>query len=156
MANGKSSRSRTVFWGLVLALAPLLMAGCAQDVELRYEPPAPGNTVSGPTAESALSKTALAGQDLFDNNCLRCHGENASGTNQGPPLVHIYYEPGHHSDASIRNAVRNGVPAHHWRFGDMPPVPEVSADELEKIICYLREAQRAEGIFKGNAHSTVC
>ena len=145
-----------LFIGLTLLTVLTLVNGCGQDVQLNYSPPAPEVSVAPALVSPGLSETALAGRALFDNNCARCHGDEASGTDQGPPLVHIYYEPGHHSDASIRNAVRNGVPAHHWGFGDMPPVPGVSADELEKIICYLREAQRAEGIFKGNAHATVC
>ena len=44
------------------------------------------------------------------------------------------------------NAVRNGVVAHHWQFGDMPPVPGVSDADIEAIICYVRELQRAAGI----------
>ncbi len=97
----------------------------------------------------ALSAAGQAGERAFNANCVLCHGVNAAGTNQGPPLVHRIYEPGHHQDFAFRNAVRNGVPAHHWQFGDMPALPNVSADDLERIICYVRELQQANGIFEG-------
>jgi hypothetical protein len=43
-------------------------------------------------------------------------------------------------------AVKNGVRAHHWRFGDMPPVEGVSDEDATKIVAYVRELQRANGI----------
>ena len=86
------------------------------------------------------------GKEAFEANCATCHGVGALGTNSGPPLIHPYYHPGHHNDDAIRRAVRNGVPAHHWLFGDMPPIVGVSDEELEQIILYIRELQRAGGI----------
>lgn len=94
----------------------------------------------------ALTPTAKAGKSAFDANCAVCHGDNAAGTNQGPPLVHIIYEPSHHADPSFVLAVRNGVRAHHWPFGDMAPVPGVTDDEIVAIITYVRELQRHNGI----------
>ena len=80
-----------------------------------------------------------------------CHGANAEGTQAGPPLVHRLYIPGHHPDISFRNAVKNGVISHHWEFGHMPPQPGVSDEDIEKIICYVRELQIAGGIYEGEA-----
>ena len=104
----------------------------------------------------ALSDMARAGEELFNANCSLCHGMAAAGTSQGPSLIDRIYHPGHHPDLSFRNAVRQGVQQHHWFFGDMPPVAGVSSDDVEKIICYVREMQRANGIFEGNDYSTVC
>ena len=87
------------------------------------------------------------GRELFDSNCATCHSPGALGTESGPPLVHQHYVPGHHNDDAIRRAVRNGVPSHHWFFGDMPPIVGVSDEELEQIILYIREQQRAGGIY---------
>ena len=93
-----------------------------------------------------LSAEAIAGQALFEENCITCHGPHATGTDQGPPLVHRIYEPNHHADISFILAVRNGVRAHHWPFGNMVPVEGVSDEDTIKIIRYVRELQRANGI----------
>ena len=94
--------------------------------------------------------SAAAGEGLFNANCAACHGEKAVGTPVGPPLAHPVYEPGHHPDFAFRNAVSNGVRAHHWPYGDMPPVAGLAPEEVDSIICYVRELQRAEGIGVGD------
>ncbi len=94
-----------------------------------------------------LSKIAQAGKVAFDANCARCHGQNGSGTENGPPLVHNIYNPGHHGDLAFFAAARRGVRSHHWAFGNMPPQPQVSDAELTTIIRYIRELQEANGIF---------
>ena len=86
------------------------------------------------------------GEALFTANCASCHGESARGTEQGPPLLHIIYEPSHHADASFVLAAQRGVVAHHWQFGNMPPQPQVDSAALRKIIAYVRWAQREVGI----------
>ena len=88
------------------------------------------------------------GGQLFANNCSRCHGEKADGTDVGPPLVHRLYEPGHHPDFSFQNAVKNGVISHHWEFGDMAAVPGLTEDEVTEIIAYVRNLQREGGIIR--------
>jgi len=93
-----------------------------------------------------LSEIAQQGEGLFKANCAVCHGENAEGTQNGPPLVHKIYEPSHHSDLSFQRAARLGVRAHHWPFGNMPPVPSVTETDVEHIVTYVRELQRANGI----------
>ena len=92
-----------------------------------------------------LSDIAARGQQAFNTNCLACHGVNAAGGFAGPPLIHRIYEPSHHPDAAIQRAVRNGARAHHWNFGDMPRLNVNDAD-IDDIIVYLREMQRANGI----------
>ena len=88
------------------------------------------------------------GATLFAENCARCHGDAGDGTNMGPPLVHKLYEPGHHPDFSFQRAVKSGVIAHHWDFGDMPPVAGLSEDEVTQIIAYIRGLQREGGIIR--------
>ena len=115
-------------------------------------PPAATSALSGPV----LSNSALMGKEVFDANCALCHGADVMGTGTGPPLIDRIYEPGHHSDVSIRSAVRNGVPQHHWWFGNMPPVAGVSDAAVENLICYIRELQLANGIFGEGAYSFSC
>lgn len=94
-----------------------------------------------------LSGTAADGHGIFIENCSACHGENAGGNEgAGPPLIHIFYEPGHHGDDAIYRAVEFGVRKHHWTFGDMPPVEGVSREQVTKIIDFIRTVQRANGI----------
>ena len=96
---------------------------------------------------SATSPPEVAeGKALFGQNCSVCHGPAADGTTQGPPLIHIIYEPSHHADAAFVLAARNGVRAHHWRFGDMPPLPGVTDEMVGQILLYIRWMQREVGI----------
>ena len=55
-------------------------------------------------------------------------------------------QPNHHADLAFLLAARQGVRAHHWRFGDMPPVQGVGEQEIEEIVAYVRALQRANGI----------
>ncbi len=95
----------------------------------------------------ALSEQAAAGKRVFDANCASCHGINGGGGEKGPPLVHDIYNPGHHADEAFIRAARFGVSQHHWKFGKMPPQPKVGFEETRDIIRYIRELQRANGIF---------
>lgn len=95
-----------------------------------------------------LGATEQEGAALFAAKCASCHGPNAAGQDGvGPPLVHVIYEPGHHSDMSFFLAARMGVRAHHWSFGNMPAQPQVSDEDVAKIVAYIRALQRANGIF---------
>jgi mono/diheme cytochrome c family protein len=94
-----------------------------------------------------LSAAGQAGKSSYDRSCLGCHGENAAGGATGPPLVHRVYHPAHHADIAFELAVRRGVRAHHWRFGDMPPQPMLPSQELAQITRYIRELQQANGIY---------
>jgi hypothetical protein len=61
-------------------------------------------------------------------------------------LVDAVYRSSHHADSAFMLAVRRGVRAHHWLFGDMPPQTEVTDRELADIVRYVRELQKANGI----------
>lgn len=94
----------------------------------------------------SLSATASKGQELFNENCSGCHGENGSGSDVGPPLIHNIYKPSHHADASFFLAAQIGVRAHHWPYGNMPKQPHVTPVMMKSIIQFVRETQRANGI----------
>ncbi len=93
-----------------------------------------------------LSPQAAEGKAAFDAVCAACHGANAAGSDKGPPLVHDIYNPGHHSDAAFFLAAQRGVRQHHWRFGNMPPQPQISEAKIRGIVQYVRELQLANGI----------
>ena len=137
----------TVFTRTLAVLAPLIagvlllsLAGCSSEE----------------SSGQGLTARTQAGETAFNANCALCHGLNAAGTTQGPTLIHRVYEPNHHQDFAFRNAMRKGVPSHHWQFGDMPPVPGLSDEEVDSIICYVRELQREGGIIGADAPATWC
>jgi len=99
-----------------------------------------------PQPSPGLMPNAARGKALYDEKCASCHGADLKGTDQGPPFLHRIYEPSHHGDAAFQLAVRNGVRAHHWKFGDMKPVPGSSADDVAHIVAYVRSLQRRAGI----------
>ena len=98
-------------------------------------------------ASDASAAEAKAGKRIYERRCASCHGPGGGGTDKGPPLVHEVYRPSHHGDFAFHLAVRNGVRAHHWRFGDMPPVRGLSKEDVDAIVRYIRRLQKEAGIF---------
>lgn len=93
-----------------------------------------------------LAAEARTGQALYAEHCQSCHGVNGAGSDKGPTFLHRVYHRGHHGDGAFYLAVKRGARQHHWRFGDMRPVPGVSEDDVTKIIAYVRALQEANGI----------
>jgi mono/diheme cytochrome c family protein len=99
-----------------------------------------------PSPPTSTPAVLVAGDSLFASHCQQCHGQQALGTDRGPPLVHTIYAPGHHADVAFHLAARNGVRAHHWTYGNMPPIPALSESQTTEIISYIRWLQREAGI----------
>ena len=93
-------------------------------------------------ADSPLSK----GEVIYNKQCSVCHGKKGVGTDTGPPLVHKIYRPNHHADFSFHLAVKIGVKAHHWKFGNMPAMKWVGKKDTDMIIKYIRGLQKEAGI----------
>ena len=116
------------------------LAACAPD------PPAEDAALAATVLATPIPQELEAGEIAFEMRCAACHGTRALGTDRGPPLVHIVYEPSHHSDLAFIMAVERGVRAHHWGFGDMPPIPGLDRAEVNEVIAYVRFLQRQVGI----------
>ena len=109
--------------------------------------PLPGDAMVAVTVPASLSEQEEIGKRAFEAVCASCHGENAQGKEgTAPPLVHKIYEPGHHGDMAFVLAAQNGVRAHHWKFGNMPPVKGVTKADVLDVIAYVRALQRENGI----------
>ncbi len=94
-----------------------------------------------------LSSSGKLGKRIFEEQCASCHGRNAAGQEGvAPPLIHKIYEPSHHGDESFQRAAALGVRAHHWPFGNMPPIEGLTRADVSTVITYVRELQRANGI----------
>lgn len=130
---------------IIVALSSLYFTGAFDQSKSNM-----AKAVSKPTLKVVvpeLGQVAKLGEEDFNANCAACHGINAAGTNIGPPLVHRIYEPNHHADISFKLAAQRGVRAHHWKFGNMPPQSHVKDYKLVRIVVYVRELQKANGIF---------
>ena len=104
---------------------------------------APSDT--GSEIPTQAPELVALGEPLYQASCAACHGTDLKGTDLGPSHLSVVYEPNHHGDIAFILAVRNGVRAHHWSFGDMEPIPGLSDQDLEAIVAYVREAQRIQG-----------
>ena len=93
-----------------------------------------------------LTAAAQTGETYFNAKCATCHGINGAGTQKGPTFIHKVYQKGHHGDESFQRAAKMGAPAHHWKFGNMPPVTGITRAEVTKIVTYIRELQAANGL----------
>ena len=106
----------------------------------------PASAGQAPGNGYAVPFSLALGKQAYDRHCAECHGAWADGSAEGPPLVHVYYEPGHHGDRAFYAAITGGVRQHHWEFGDMAPVPDVSNDAARAIVRYVRWLQEQNGI----------
>jgi len=113
--------------GLVCAVLAVVLSSCSDE---------PSSTVA----------SGSSGEALYQASCASCHGSDLRGTDQGPPHLSQVYAPDHHPDTSFRAAISQGARAHHWDFGDMPPVEGVTDRDIAKIVAYVRSLQRANGI----------
>jgi len=110
--------------------------------------PAPllAQSAAVPQPSPGLMPNAAAGKPLYQAHCASCHGADLRGSDKGPPFLHKVYEPAHHGDLAFQLAVKNGVRAHHWKFGDMQAVPGLGPDDVAHITAYIRLEQRRAGI----------
>lgn len=137
---------------LPLAGIAALAVGAAvylnQSSETVASEPAKGDPIVAVTLPKAFSAQAQAGKQAFDAVCAACHGANGEGRmGMGPPFIHKVYEPSHHGDMAFERAVKAGVQAHHWPFGNMPPQNGLTGGDVKNITRYVRELQAANGIY---------
>lgn len=99
-----------------------------------------------PKPSPGLMPNPVVGKTLYEKYCASCHGVALNGSEKGPPLLHRIYEPSHHADIAFQLAVKNGVRAHHWQFGNMAPIPELTPDDVANITAHVRAEQRKIGI----------
>ena len=128
------------------SILPVLSIQKASAAGMNHGPAGPSPITGLPKNPSVPFQFGL-GMQKFQEKCSVCHGKWAEGTaDNGPPLVHPYYEPSHHDDASFFRAALSGVKAHHWNFGNMPPVKGITNQDIGQIVQFIRWWQRENGI----------
>lgn len=127
--------------GTARRLASVLLALAAGAATLAH-----AQTMQIPRPSAGLMPNPAMGKKLFSANCASCHGADLKGGEKGPAMLHKVYEPSHHSDVAFQLAVKNGVRAHHWQFGDMAAVPGLTPDDVAHITAFIRMEQRKVGI----------
>lgn len=142
-----TSRLLWLLAAVLLAGGTYLLTQSGQHTPETANPSSDGVTMVDVTLPAELTEQQSLGKQAFEGNCATCHGENAGGlVGKGPPLIHKIYEPSHHGDGAFLMAARQGVRAHHWKFGDMPPVEGLTNSDIENIVAYVRAVQRENGI----------
>ncbi len=138
-----TTMTRSVLAAAIVGLS-LVLAGCGDETPDTTEQERAPYPIQGVNVE--LLGDPQLGREHFQQSCAECHGSDARGTEQGPALVHRIYEPSHHADVTFFMAVERGVVAHHWDFGDMPPVPGLDYQDVADIVAWVRHEQRDDGI----------
>lgn len=119
---------------MLLAVAFTLLSACD-----RPSPETLRKRMHLPAAD--FRPNAELGSQLFEGNCIECHGMGARGSDKGPSLMDNVYHATQHADLSFHFAIRDGVRQHHWQFGDMPPQPHMTPEQVGHIIAYIRAEQ---------------
>lgn len=85
--------------------------------------------------DAAKDSAELLGYSLFQERCIRCHAINREGGRVGPdlnvPQSIVQYRP----EPQIRAYIKNPIT---FRYGVMPPNPDLSEAQLDQLIAYFR------------------
>ena len=119
---------------VLLCLITNAVASCfgfLQNVKVTTKELKLGEPITNVLVAYQISDLGLLGKKIFELKCQSCHEIKAAGRHEmGPPLVHKIYEPSHHSDQSFYRAVALGVKSHHWRFGTMATVEDLTKGDV--------------------------
>ncbi len=78
---------------------------------------------------TGFAQTINLGQELYENNCSRCHGGDARGGESGPTIL---FEVSTRTDTELADYLRVGTPAN-----GMPPIA-LPENEMNQLIGYMR------------------
>lgn len=94
-----------------------------------------------------LSAAAQHGREVINAKCAECHGvDGTGGSRKGPPILHPMYRDEIFPDFQFKRSVREGKREKNWRFGPMPAMPDLSDEDIDGVIAFVREVQTATGV----------
>jgi len=131
---------KMIFQGVICVLIALALLNLATGLRAQ-------NADSNEPKEPEMTPSLNLGKMNYEAYCASCHGKTAAGTDRGPTFISKIYHPGHHGDGAFFIAAKRGVRAHHWRFGNMPPVKGVNDTQIQSILLYVRAVQQLNGVF---------
>ena len=96
-------------------------------------------TPPGATAEQVALGDRIFHGEVSDGTCSGCHGTDASGTPQGPPLNRGHWLWGDGSLAALTSTIEQGVPHPKQYQGVMPPLggAPLSNQDLAAVSAYV-------------------
>lgn len=84
--------------------------------------------------------SAATGKELFEKNCVSCHGADGSGNTAVGKAVGAKDlrsdEAKKLTDAQIATQIKNGK-------GNMPPFDSLTKPEIDSLVAYVRVLQKA-------------
>lgn len=93
------------------------------------------------TLPPANDAAAQAGFRIFKSVCVHCHAVNREGGRVGPELNVPKNVLEYWSEAQVKAYVKNPST---FRYGNMPPQPQLNDVDLDHLIAYLRAMQKAK------------
>jgi len=90
-------------------------------------------TSSAQTTNTAV--TGLTSNPLYEKNCAKCHGKNATGRRFGGPSL-VYIKVSAASDDDLRNVITNGK-------GHMPKYEgKLTPEEIDALVGEIKALNR--------------
>jgi mono/diheme cytochrome c family protein len=93
--------------------------------------------------DEATPAVGMTGEELFNANCVRCHGDEGQGF-IGPSLVGVFER---HNEKTVLGILQNGIFLANgismppWQTGYMYPESRYTDSALRRIIGHLHELQ---------------
>ncbi|HXN54035.1 MAG TPA: c-type cytochrome [Candidatus Acidoferrum sp.] len=110
-----------------------------------------------------VERTLEAGRQVFASRCAGCHGLDGRGTERAPAIA-TDARVQRRTDAALRRAIQNGVPA-----AGMPAFSMLDDATTKSLVAYVRflqgkrqssrapgNAQRGQSLFFGKARCAEC
>jgi disulfide bond formation protein DsbB len=142
---------RKILFPVLILMLALALVACGGG-ESPADAPADSDTSAGETAEEAgggeeevvSAGDPAAGEELYNSNCIACHGEGGTGIEGlGKPFTTSEFVHGQ-SDEDLLAFIKQGRPIsdpENTTGVDMPPKggnPALTDEQILDIIAYLR------------------
>lgn len=117
---------------MAMAVAVILPLRRQADAAIPLTSPQQSAVAPAPAEQSS---SIARGQELYQQKCSLCHGEDRTGRPPVfPTLIGVSKK---YSDAEIRKQIHDGM-------GRMPGFPQLSDDDVAALLVYIRQPPAGE------------